>query len=219
MTVQFIIRVAACVLAAATLAGCVAPIVIGGAAIGGMMAVDRRTTGTQLEDAGIEQRATNRIFNDYGEKVHVNITSFNRQVLLTGEAPTAEMRDAVAKAVSGVANVRSLVNELAVMPNTPLTQRSSDTFITGKMKASLVDAKDLTSSAFKVVTERGVIYLMGIVSQRESDRATSIARGVSGVRKVVRVFEVVSEAEVARLNAPVKAPVTVTNPDAAPASN
>lgn len=218
MTVQFTRRFAACVLAAATLAGCALPIVLGGAAVGGMMAVDRRTTGTQLEDEGIEQRATNRIFGDYGDKVHVNVTSFNRQVLLTGEVPTIEARDSITKTVSGVVNVRSLVNELAVMPNTPITQRTNDTFITGKMRASLIDAKDLTGSAFKVVTERGVIYLMGIVSQREADRATSIARGISGVRKVVRIFELVGEGELARLNAPARASVTNTNPEAAPAA-
>lgn len=211
------VRIAACVLALSVLAGCVAPIVLGGAAIGGMMAVDRRTTGTQLEDAGIEQRATNRIFADYEDKVHINTTSFNRQVLLTGEVPTAAANEAIVKAVSGVGNVRSVVNELAVMPNTSITQRSNDTFITGKMRASLVDAKDLSGSAFKVVTERGVVYLMGIVTQREADRATSIARGITGVRKVVRVFEIVGEADLARINAPARAPVTVTNPGPATA--
>ena len=204
-------RLLVSLLAAATLAGCAAPLILGGAAVGGMVAVDRRTTGTQVEDEGIELRATNQIFGDYGDKVHINVTSYNRQVLLTGEVPTQEARDAVAQKVAKVANVRSIVNELAVMPSTPITQRSNDTFITGKMRASLVDAKDLTASAFKVVTERGVIYLMGIVSQREAARATAIARGVSGVRKVVRVFEYVSEDDLARMNTPARAPVTDTN--------
>ncbi|AVO41430.1 BON domain-containing protein [Simplicispira suum] len=210
-------RLLASLLLAANLAGCAAPLVIGGAAVGGMMAVDRRTTGTQVEDEGIELRATNRIFGDHGDKVHINVTSYNRQVLLTGEVPNEQVRDAVQKTVSQVANVRSIVNELAVMPNTPITQRSNDTFITGKMRASLLDAKDLTATAFKVVTERGVIYLMGIVSQREAARATSIARGVTGVRKVVRVFEYVSEDDLARMNTGSRAPVTDTNPDSAPA--
>ncbi len=217
MTIQLTTRLAACVLAAATLAGCAAPFILGGAAVGGMMAIDRRTTGTQVEDEGIELRATNRVFGDHGDKVHVNITSYNRQVLLTGEVPTEQVRDAIAQMVSGVVNVRSVVNELAVLPNTPITQRSNDTFITGKMRASLVDAKDITASAFKVVTERGVVYLMGVVTQREADRATAIARGVSGVRKVVRIFEYVSEGDLARLSAAPRAPITVTNPDAAPA--
>ncbi|MBU6466390.1 BON domain-containing protein [Simplicispira hankyongi] len=210
-------RLLVSLLAAATLAGCAAPLILGGAAVGGMVAIDRRTTGTQVEDEGIELRATNQIFGDYGDKVHINVTSFNRQVLLTGEVPTQEVRDAVAQRVAKVANVRSIVNELAVMPSTPLTQRSNDTFITGKMRASLVDAKDLTASAFKVVTERGVIYLMGIVSQREAKRATAIARGVTGVRKVVRVFEYVSDDDLARMNAPARAPVTDTNSGTAPA--
>jgi osmotically-inducible protein OsmY len=211
-------KVLASVLAAATLAGCAAPLVLGGAAVGGMVAIDRRTTGTQVEDEGIELRATNQIFGDHGDKVHVNVTSYNRQVLLTGEVPTQQVRDAVAQSVAKVSNVRSIVNELAVMPNTPITQRSNDTFITGKMRASLVDAKDISASAFKVVTERGVVYLMGIVSQREATRATAIARGITGVRKVVRVFEYVSEDDLARMNAPGRAPVTDTNAEAVPAT-
>jgi len=214
MTRIFATKVLASLLAAATLAGCAAPLILGGAAVGGMVAIDRRTTGTQVEDEGIELRATNRIFGDHGDKVHVNVTSYNRQVLLTGEVPTQQVRDEVQQTVAKVANVRSIVNELAVMPSTPITQRSNDTFITGKMRASLVDAKDLSASAFKVVTERGVIYLMGIVSQREAARATAIARGVSGVRKVVRVFEYVSDEDLARMNAPARAPVTDTNPNA-----
>ena len=198
-------------LIAATLAGCAAPLVLGGAAVGSMMAVDRRTAGTQVEDEGIELRSINRIFGDHGDKVHVNVTSYNRQVLLTGEVPSEDIRTSVYQTLSQVPNVRSVVNELAVMPNTPITQRSNDTFITGKMRASLIDAKDISASAFKVVTERGVIYLMGIVSQREAARSTSIARGVSGVRKVVRVFEYMSDDELARMNAPTRAPVTETN--------
>ena len=210
-------RVLASVLAAATLAGCAAPLIIGGAAVGGMVAIDRRTTGTQVEDEGIELRAVNRISGDHGDKVHLNVTSYNRQVLLTGEVPSEDVRNAVQQTVAKVTNVRSIVNELTVMPSTTISQRSNDTFITGKMRASLIDAKDLTASAFKVVTERGVIYLMGIVSRREADRATAIARGVGGVSKVVRVFEYVTDEELARLKAPARAPVTDTNPGTAPA--
>ena len=163
------------------LAGCATPIVLGGAALGGMMAIDRRTAGIQIEDESIELRAVNRIHGAYGDKVHINVTSYNRQVLLTGEAPSAEAREGMEKIVAGVENVRSVVNDLAVMPNTSLVQRSNDTFITGKVRASLVDAKDLSASSFKVVTERNVVYLMGLVTQREAGRATSIARGVTGV--------------------------------------
>ena len=183
-----------------SLSGCAAA-VVGGAAVGGMMALDRRTVGTQVEDEGIELRAGNRIHGIYGDKVHVNVTSYNRQVLLTGEVPSAEVRDAVEKIVAAEQNVRSVVNDLAVMPNSTIGQRSNDTFITGKVRASLVDAKDLSANSFKVVTERNVVYLMGRVSQREAGRATAIARGITGVSKVVRVFEYLTEEEAASLNA------------------
>ncbi len=211
-------RAASAALAAAVLvvglSGCAAA-VVGGAAVGGMMALDRRTVGTQVEDEGIELRAGNRLHGAYGDKVHVNVTSFNRQVLLTGEVPSADIRDEVEKTVSGVENVRSVVNDLAVMPLSTISQRSNDTFITGKVRASLVDAKDLSANSFKVVTERNVVYLMGRVSQREAGRATAIARGVTGVSKVVRVFEYLTEEELARLNASKAAkPANAANGDA-----
>ena len=192
---------------AAALSAC-APLVVGGVVVGGaLVATDRRTSGAQLEDEGIELRAVNRIKDAMGDKAHVNVTSFNRQVLLTGEAPTAKDRAQIETVVRGVDNVRSVVNELAVMPNSSLGSRSNDTLITGKVKASLVDAKDLSLNAFKVVTERSTVYLMGIVTTREVNRATEIARGVGGVEKVVRVFEIISEEELAR-SQPKPAPVT-----------
>ncbi|GAA6118598.1 BON domain-containing protein [Acidovorax sp. FG27] len=183
---------------AASLSAC-APILIGGGAVvGAMVATDRRTTGAQVEDEGIELRTANRIRDTLGDRVHVNVTSFNRQVLLTGEAPRAEDRQRLEQIALGVENVRSVVNEVGIGAPSSLTQRSNDTFITGKVRASLVDAKDLVANAFKVVTEREIVYLMGRVTQREATRATDIARSVNGVRKVVRVFEIVSEEELAR---------------------
>ena len=191
---------------ASSLSAC-APLVVGGVVVGGaLIASDRRTSGAQLEDEGIELRAANRIKEAVGDKAHVNVTSYNRQVLLTGEAPTAQDRAQIEAAVRKVENVRSVVNEVGVMPNSSLSARSNDTLITGKVKASLVDAKDLTLNAFKVVTERNTVYLLGIVTLREANRATDIARGVGGVEKVVRVFEIVSEEELAR-NQPKPAPV------------
>lgn len=203
-------RVALMALAAAAVVGslsaCV-PLVVGGAVVGTLVVIDRRTSGTQLEDEGIEFRASNRIKEVIGDKGHVNVTSYNRQVLLTGEVPTAKDRELVEKAVAGVDNVRSVVNELAVMPNSTLTQRSNDVLITGKVKASFVDAKDISLNAFKIVTERNTVFLMGRVTPREVARATEIARGVGGVEKVVRVFEIISEDELARYQAK-PAPVT-----------
>ena len=194
-------RLALMALAASALVGsltaCV-PLVLGGAVVGTMVVVDRRTSGTQLEDEGIELRATNRISEVLGDKGHVNVTSYNRQVLLTGEVPTAKDRALVEKTVAEVDNVRAVVNELAVMPNSSLVQRSNDTLITGKVKASFVDAKDISLNAFKVVTERNTVFLMGRVTPREVARVTEITRGVGGVEKVVRVFEIVSEDELVR---------------------
>ena len=176
----------------AALSAC-APVMVGGFAMTTLMATDRRTTGTQVEDEGIELRGANRIRDNLGERGHVNITSYNRQVLLSGEVSTAQDRQLVEQVVAKVDNVRAIVNELVVAENTSLTQRSSDALITGKVKASLVDAKDLFATAFKIVTERSTVYIMGRVTQREANRAADIARGVDGVKKVVRMVDVISE--------------------------
>lgn len=179
----------------AVLSGCI-PLVLGTAAVGGaLVATDRRTSGAQLEDEGIELRSANRLVDALRDRGHVNITSYNRQVLLTGEVPTEQDRTLVEQTVSRVDNVRSVVNELGVMGNSSLTQRSSDVLVTGQVKAALIDAKDLYPTAFKVVTERGVVYLMGRVTTQEASRATEVVRGVNGVQKVVRLFETISEEE------------------------
>jgi osmotically-inducible protein OsmY len=182
----------------ASLSACF-PVVLGGAMMGSLVAVDRRTAGTQLEDEGIELRASSRVRDNLGDRGHINITSYNRQVLLTGEVPSAQDKQLVEQVVSQVANVRAIVNELAVLGNTTLAQRTSDTIATGRVKAGLVDEKELYASAFKVVTERGTTYLMGRVTQREAELATEIVRGTSGVQKVVRVLEIISDAELQNL--------------------
>lgn len=175
------------------------PLMVGGGVVAGtVVATDRRTSGTQLEDEGIEIRAASRIRDNVGDRVHVNVTSYNRQVLITGEVPNAQDKQLVEKIVSGVDNVRSIVNELAILGNSTFSQRSSDTLVTGRAKASLIDDKNLAASAFKLVTERGTMYVMGRVTKREADKATEIVRGVSGVQKVVRLFEFISEEELAR---------------------
>ncbi len=184
----------------ATLTAC-APLVIGGAAVGAIMAFDRRTSGAQVEDEGIELRAASRVRDAFGDRNHVNVTSYNRQVLLTGEVATEQAKQQVEQIVARVENVKGTVNELAVMPPSSLTQRSSDTLITGQVKASLVDDSSLSVSAFKVVTERSTVYLMGRVTQREADKATQIARHVNGVQRVVRIFEIISEEELRRITA------------------
>jgi osmotically-inducible protein OsmY len=181
------------------LGGCAA-VVVGGAAVGtAMVATDRRTSGTQLEDQNIELKALTRISDTVGDRGHVNVTSYNRMVLLTGEVASEADRTALEQAVGRIEGVRSIVNELAVMGSSSFTARSNDTVLTSMVKASFVDAKDLQSNAFKVVTERATVYLMGRVTEREAARAAELARGVSGVQKVVRVFDILTDAELAAL--------------------
>lgn len=182
----------------ASLSACF-PVIVGGAVMGGLVATDRRTSGAQLEDEGIELRAASRIRDNLGERVHVNVNSYNRRVLLTGEVPNLQDKLLIEQIASRVDNVQSVVNELAILGGATLTQRSSDALVTGRVKAALVDAKDLYANAFKVVTERGSTYLMGRVTQREADLATAITRATSGVQKVVRLLEIISEDELRNL--------------------
>ena len=192
----------AAALAASALMGACAPVIVGGAMLGTALSVtDRRTTGAQLEDEGIELKAINRLREAVGERGHISTTSYNRTVLITGEVPTDADRVAAEQAINRIDNVRATVNELAVMGNASLTARSNDAILSSKVKASFIDAKDLQANAFKVVAERGTIYLLGRVTEREAGRATEIARSVGGVGKVVRVFEILSETELAQLQA------------------
>ena len=180
-----------------------APLVVGGAVMGGLVAIDRRTTGMQLEDESIELRTAQGLRQNLSDAAHVNVTSYNRMVLLTGEVSSAAEKDRAERLAKSQENVTSVVNDLAIEPASSLTQRSKDAIITGQIKALLVDAKDLQSNAFKVVTERGIVYLMGRVTARESQRATEIASkgGAMGVVKVVRVFESITEEELKRISA------------------
>jgi osmotically-inducible protein OsmY len=182
----------------AGLSGCF-PLLMGGAMTGGVLvATDRRTSGTVVEDNAIQLKASNRIADSLGDRVHVNTTSYNRQLLLTGEVPTLQDKQLVEQVVSGVENLRGVVNELAVLGNTTFTQRSSDGLVTSRVKANLLDARDLFANAFKVTTERGTVYLMGRVTQREANRATEVVSGTSGVQRVVRIMEIISEDDLAR---------------------
>ena len=176
------------------------PLVMGGAVVTGMVATDRRTTGTVVEDEGIELRAASRIRENVDERGHVNVTSYNRQVLLTGEVASAQDKQLAEQIVSGVDNVRHVVNELAVLGNSTLTQRSSDSLVTGRVKAALLDAKDLFVNAFKITTERGTVYMMGRVTAREAARATEVISATTGVQRVVRILETISEEELAHMS-------------------
>ncbi len=182
-----------------SLSACTALVVGGTVAAVAIVATDRRTSGAQLDDEAIEIRASARLREKIGDRGHINVTSYNKRVLLTGEVSSEQVKQLAEQLVFEVENVKLVINELAAMDGSSLQQRSSDAIITGRVKASMVDTSDLrASNLFKVVTERGVVYLMGRVTQREADRGTDIARGVSGVVKVVRSFEIITEEEARR---------------------
>ncbi|WP_029526462.1 BON domain-containing protein [Polaromonas glacialis] len=190
----------AAVLLSSLLSACVGPLLVGGAMVGGtLVAVDRRSSGAQLDDEAIEVRAASQIRSNLGTRVRASVTSYNRQVLLTGEVPNLQDKQRVEDVVKSVENVASVVNELAVLNSPSLMDRSADALLTGRVKAMLLDASDLQSNAFKVVTERNTVYLMGRVTQREADRATEVVRATPGVQKVVRLLEIISEQELQRL--------------------
>ena len=197
--VVLVARIGALVLAAATLGGCAA-LLVGGAVGTAVVVTDRRTAGTQLEDQNIELKSLTRIRETVGERGHINVTSYNRQVLLTGEVASEADRAAVEQAIGRIEGVKTIVNELAAMGASSMTARSNDAILTSRVKASYLDAKDLQANAVKVVTERAVVYLMGRVTEREANRATDLARGVAGVQKVVKMFETLTEAELAALS-------------------
>lgn len=187
-------------LAAPLLGGCFMGAVAGFTA-GSLAAADRRTVGTQVEDRSLQLKAESAIRESFGDNVHVNATVYNRQILLTGEAPDDNVRARVESRVSTLPNIRMVVNDIQIGFKSSLSARSNDAFITGKVKASLLDAQDIFANSFKVTTEAGVVYLMGLVTEREANRAASIAAGVPGVVKVVKVMEMISEAELSRLSA------------------
>ena len=186
---------------AGSLTACVPLLLGGGAVTTALVASDRRTSGMYLEDERIEQSAAAKLRETLKEGTRASVTSFNRLALVTGEVRSEAEKAEVGRTVASVENVRNVVNEVEVVPFiSSIGQRSRDTLLTSQVKASLIDAKDLQANTIKVVTEMNVVYLMGIVTPREAQRAAEIARGVNNVRKVVRVFENISEQELASYN-------------------
>jgi osmotically-inducible protein OsmY len=180
--------VAAALAALAQLQGCV-PLIATGVGAGALMADDRRTAGIYIEDEGIENKALLRVDQKHSKDVHLNLTSFNRVVLLTGEAPSEDVRSDITQIVRGIDNVKSVHNEIAVAQPTTLMLRSNDAVLTSKVKARFVDANKFRANHVKVVTENSVVYLMGLVKRQEAADAAEIARTTGGVHRVVRVFE------------------------------
>jgi osmotically-inducible protein OsmY len=185
-------RLTALILCVPLLGGCVGAAVVGAGA-GALMIVDRRASEVYIADQGLELRTASRISEKYGDKVHVNVTSYNRMLLLTGEVPTAEIK-------ADVDDVKSISNELAIAGPSSFGVRSNDSYITSKVKARFIDANKFSANVVKVVTEAGVVFLLGIVTQAEADAAVEIARTTGGVLKVVRVFEIISPQQAATPN-------------------
>ena len=174
---------------ATLLAGC-APILVAGA-VGGaaLVATDRRSTGAQVDDEAIELKISNNVGTGFGDRVHVNVTSFNGIVLLTGEVPTPDLVASIEQIARTTPKVRRVVDELAVIPVTDLNARTNDTYITSKVKARFVEANKFAPNHVKVVTERQIVYLMGLVTHAEADTAAQLAATTSGVNRVVKLFE------------------------------
>jgi len=176
---------------ASLLNGCL-PLVVGGVAATAVVATDRRSTGTQLDDEFIEDKTAATVLERYGRSVHVNVTSYNGIVLLSGEVPNESTKEGIADIVRGWSKTRTLHNDLVVGPLTDLSARSNDTFITSKVKARFVEANRFQINHVKVVTERSVVYLMGIVRRDEGDAAADIARTARGVQRVVKLFDYIA---------------------------
>jgi len=180
------------------LSGC-APLVVGGAVVGGaLVATDRRTAGTQLEDQGIGLKAAARLREAFGDRTHINVQAYNRAVLLTGEVRNEADKVEAERIVLGVENLTRVHNELQVGFLSSLSSRANDVVLAGKIKATLIDNKALQTNSFTVVVERNEVYLMGRVTEREAHLATELIRGIPKVEKVVRLFDLISEEELAR---------------------
>lgn len=175
----------------AQLAGCV-PVVLGGAAAGGAVAADRRTSGIYVEDENIELKAVKKMESNLGENAHVNVTSYNRNVLLTGEVPDEAAKTKADSLLKEIENIRAVTNEITVGPKTSISSRSNDTYITSKIKTKFVTENKFPANYVKIVTENSVVYLIGLVNTTEADAATEIARNTDGVTKVVKVFEYIN---------------------------
>ncbi len=209
----------------ASLQGCV-PLMVGGTVAGAMVATDRRSLGAQTDDAAIELKATGRASKITGDKGRVAVTSFNRVVLLTGEVADEKMKAEVQKQIATIEGVKSIENDLTIAPVSSVGVRTNDALITGKVKAAIIDTRDLYVSAFKVHTDRSIVYLMGRVTEREAKLGGEVARNAaSKINKVVLLFEYIEEDEAKKFipksadDQATPAAVVESTPPTKPASN
>lgn len=191
---------AALITALPLLQGCVPAVIAGGAAAGVMSAYDRRSTGVQTDDETTEWKAAQHVPEKFKAFSHLNFTSYNRRVLITGEVPNEEAKAAISEQTRQLEGVKEVFNEVNIASPSSFGNRSNDSYITSKLKARLVDSNQLSANHIKVVTENGVAYLMGIVNDREAKVAVAIARTTDGVRRVVNIMEVVTEGDTRRID-------------------
>jgi osmotically-inducible protein OsmY len=197
--------IAALLVASSALPAC-APLVVAGVVAGtAVVATDRRTTGTQVDDQTIQLRVANEMSTALKGKgdVHISVNSFERRVLLTGEVPNEQVKAEAEAVAARSMNVRAVVNELAVAPTSTTSQRANDTALSGKVRAAFVNTKEIAFNSIEIVTERGIVYLMGVVTEKEGEVAAHVASRVSGVQQVVKVFDYASAEEVQRRRAAV----------------
>jgi osmotically-inducible protein OsmY len=198
MRIHFLGKLAIAALAVLQLSSC-AVVAVGGVAAGAAIMADRRTPGVQAIDKGIELEANNALAKKFGDNAHINVTSFNQKVLLTGEVKDADIKGEAGAYVKAMKNVRAVFNELIIGPNSSYTSRANDSYLESKIKTQMIFTEQLPSNSMAIVAEGSSIYLMGILTQSEADLAKKIASNTSGVKDVYVYFDIISDAEKARL--------------------
>lgn len=198
MRIHFLGKLAIAALAVLQLSSC-AVVAVGGVAAGAAIMADRRTPGVQAIDKGIELEANNALAKKFGDNAHINVTSFNQKVLLTGEVKDADIKGEAGAYVKAMKNARSVFNELIIGPNSSYTSRANDSYLESKIKTQMIFTEQLPSNSMAIVAEGSSIYLMGILTQSEADLAKKIASNTSGVKDVYVYFDIISDAEKARL--------------------
>lgn len=186
-------------IAATSLTGCF-PLIAGGVAGGAMVIADRRNPGTQAIDRGIQLEAESFLIKKYGDNVHINVTVFNRRVLLTGETRTEDLKSDITRQIRAMKNVTDIFNELTPAPISALTARANDSFLTTRIKSTFIATEGVPSNSMRVVTEASKVYLMGIATEAEANRAVDIARSIPGVKQVTKLFDLISESDKRRLD-------------------
>jgi osmotically-inducible protein OsmY len=223
---RYIVHVICAALIAAATAAC-APLLVGVVVAGTALVVtDRRTTGSQVDDQTIQLRVANELSTALGKlPVHINVNSFDRKVLLTGEVPDEATKARAGEIATATQNVRAVVNELAILPPTSMSDRTSDTALATKVRAAFVNTREIAFNSVEIVTERGIVYLLGLVTEQEGQLVAQVASKVSGVKQVVKVFDYASREEIERRRAlgasgakPTAPAAPATAPAAAPAA-